>query len=361
MKLIAKFVFIISCTLLSATAFGQQFSITGKIFDETNQPIAYANIVLLKTLDSTIVTGTTSDDFGKFTTNDIDSGIYIIRVSYIGFEDFSQKISLENNIELENIVLKVSTESLSAVEITYKKPTLKKEADRLIFNIENTALIEGDILQVIRSTPGVLVLDGGISIKGSSPAIYINDKKVQLSSDELMQLLESSSANNIKSIEVITNPSAKYDADSGSVLNIVMSKNLITGYRGSVFTNYKQGVFPRYNGGTSHFFKSSKTNFNLNYSYAKNKINRESEDFVNFLDNTNDIVEIWKSNINRNTWSETHNLNLNFDFFIDDKNTLRASSTLLYLPYFKYLISNNTIIRDDNLDFLSRFNANSLS
>ena len=83
-----------------------------------------------------------------------------------------------------------------------------------------------------------------------------------------MQLLESSSANSIKSIEVITNPSAKYDADRGTVVNIVMSKNLISGYRGSVFANYTQGVFPRHNVETSHFFKNQKTSFNLNYSYT---------------------------------------------------------------------------------------------
>jgi len=345
--------------MLSATAFGQQFSITGKIFDETSEPIAYANIVLLKAIDSTIVTGTTSDDFGAFTINEIDSENYILKVSFIGFEDFLQKISIEKNTEFDSIVLKESIESLSEVEITYKKPTLKKEADRLVFNIENTALIEGDMLQVIKSTPGVLILDGGISIKGSEPSVYINDRKVQLTSDELVQLLESSTANNIKSIEVITNPSAKYDAASGVVLNIIMSKNLITGYSGSMFTNYTQGVFPKYNVGTGHFFKNSKISFNFNYNYTKSKINRRGDEGINFLDINNNIDEIWKSDINRIERSETHNLNFNFDYFIDDNNTLRVSSSMLYLPFFKSFISNNTPITDNNLNFLSRFNANS--
>jgi len=356
-----KVVFTILYLLCSASVFGQEFSITGKIFDETGEPVAYANIVLLKAIDSTIITGTTSDDFGAFTINQIDSKNYILKVSFIGFKDFLQKISIEKNTKFDSIVLKESIESLGEVEITYKKPTLKKEADRLVFNIENTALIEGDILQVIRSTPGVLVLDGEISIKGSEPSVYINDRKVQLTSDELLQLLESSTANNIKSVEVITNPSAKYDAASGVVLNIIMSKNLVTGYSGSLFTNYTQGVFPRYNAGTSHFFKNSKISFNFNYSYTKSKINRVGDDLYNFLDSNNNVDEIWKSIITRNIWSEMHNLNFNFDYFIDDNNTLSASSSILYRPYSKYLYSNNTVIRDDNLDFLSRFNANSLS
>lgn len=361
MKLIIKFIFTISIVLISSVVFGQQYSINGEVKDKTSQPIAYANIILLKTQDSTIVTGTTSDDFGKFSINEINSGNYIIKVSFIGFEDLSQNISLEDNVELETIVLKESVESLSEVQITYKKPTLKKEADRLVFNVENTALIEGTILQVLRSTPGILVLDSRIVIKGSEPTIYINNRKVHLTSTELTQLLESSSANTIKLVEVITNPSAKYDAESGAVINIVMSKNLITGYRGSLFTNYTQGVFPRYGIGTSHFFKNSKINFNLNYSFSNNKINRNGDEVVNYLDSNNTINEIWRSITNRNTWTETHNLNFNFDYFINDNNTLSVSSSILYLPYFKYSISNNTVITDDNSIFLYRFDSNNLS
>lgn len=361
MKLINKFVFTILFVLVSVAGFGQQFSITGNILDETNQPIAFANIVLLKALDSTIVTGTTSDDFGTFTINKIDSGNYIIKTSFIGFEDNINGVNVINDVSLGTITLIESVEELSEIQLAYKKPTFKKEADRLVFNVENSALIEGTMLHVIRSTPSVLVLDSGISIKGNSPTVYINDRKVHLSSNELVQFLESASANSIKSVEVITNPSAKYDADSGVVLNIIMSKNIITGYRGSLFSNYTQGVFPRYNAGTSHFFKSSKVNLNLNYSYVNSKINRDNDDAIYFLDQNNDVAEIWKSKINRNTWSETHNLNFNFDYDINAKNTLSLSSSMLYLPYFKYHITNNTVIADDNLGFLSRFYTNNLS
>ena len=109
--------------------------------------------------------------------------------------------------------------------------------------------------------------------------------------DELAQLLESSSANSVKAIEVITNPSAKYDADSGVVLNITMSKNLIVGYRGSVFTNYTQGVFPRYNVGTSHFVKNENISFNANYSYTKSKINRFSDQVINYFEPMTEILD----------------------------------------------------------------------
>src|SRR5690606_37258249 len=227
-------------------------------------------------------------------------------------------------------------------------PSVKKEADKLTFNVENTALIEGNMLQVLKSTPGVLVLDNSITVKNTVPTVFINNRKVNLTSSELSELLEGSSASAIKSVEVITNPSARYDADSGVVINIVMSKNLITGYSGNVFANVTQGVFPRYNAGMSHFFKSEKINFFANYSYTDSKINRNDTHNINYFDNNQTIDEIWRSKVNRNTWSETHNLNFNFDYAFDDKNTLSVSSNMLYLPYFKQRITGDTDVFDSN-------------
>jgi len=347
--------------LIPTITFSQELSISGKVEDVNKNPISFANVIVMTQQDSTIIKGSSTDDNGIFKLTALEKGNYILKASFIGYKDVYRNFNLESDLVLDPIILVEDAETLGAVEISYKKPTIQKQADRLVFNVENSALIEGTMLQVLKTTPGILVLDSGISIKGSEPTVYINNRKVHISSDELVELLESSSANNIKSIEVITNPSARYDAESGTVVNIIMSKNLITGYRGSVFANYTQGVFPRYNVGTSHFFKKNKISFNLNYNYTNSKINREQDVTINYFDDNNIVDEIWETNVNRNSWSETHNLNFNFDYFINDDNTLSLSSTMLYLPYFKYRLKNNTIISDSNLDFLSRFNANNLS
>ena len=342
----------------SATA--QEFSISGKVFDNNNNPIEFANVIVNDT-EGNIVKGTSTDNLGNFELRNLSDNIYTLVISFIGFDEFKQRIVLTGNLDLRTIVLNESAETLEQVDIIATKPTITRKPDRLILNIENTALIEGSTLDVLKSTPGIIVSEGGINIKNAPATVYINNRKVQLTPDELIQLLENSSANSIKSVEVITNPPASYDADSGSVINIVMGKNLITGYRGTIFTNYRQGVFPRYNAGTSHYFKNNKINLNLNYSYSHNKINRDQDDKVNFLDSTNEIDEIWNSGINRNTWSQNHNLNLNFDYFIDENNTLSLTSTALYTPYFKYKIANNTNIFDSSENFLSRFTADNLS
>lgn len=347
--------------VLSVSSFAQNYSILGKIVDAQNQPIELANVLLLKGEEKEFLIGTSTDDNGYFNLVNLNQDTYYLKVSFIGLEEFEQKIVLTGDLDLKTIVLNDTPESLDEVTIVAKKPTVTRQADRLVLNVENTALTEGSTLGVLKNTPGVIVTEGGINIKSAPAAIYINNRRVQLTTEELMQLLDSAPANSIKAVEVITNPPASYDADSGSVINIIMSKNLVTGYRGTVFTNYTQGVFPRYNAGTSHYFKNDDINLNLNYSYTNQKINRDQDDTINYLDNSGSVDEIWNSNVNRNTWSETHNLNLNFDYYIDDRNTLSLTSTGLYTPYFKYQIKNETDIFDANENFISSFTADNLS
>ena len=340
--------------------FCQDFSVKGKVFDVNKSPVSFANIVLLNTQDSTVVSGTSSNDLGYFFLNKVKSDSYILKVSFIGFNTYTKEIQVDKNSVLPTIILSESNQSLDEVSIVAKKPTVKKEVDRLIFNVENTALSEGNMMEVLRNTPGVLIIDNNIQIKSAFPTVYINDKKVHLSGEELAQLLEGSPANSIKSIEVITNPPAKYDASSGAVLNIVMDKNLITGYRGSVFSNYTQGVFPRSNVGTTNFYKTEKINVFANYSFTQSKINRENHEIVNFLEN-NAISEKWTTDIDRNTWSKTHNFNLNLDYIFDDANTLSFASNLLFLPYYKYKIKADTEITGNPSNPITNFKTDNLS
>lgn len=352
------------CTFLyvySTSMLAQDFSISGKVVDDKNNLIEFANVLIFSEEENEFVKGTSTDSNGLFQLKDLESKTYKLKITFIGYETYEQKIQLTANLDLQTIMLNESIESLGQVDIIAKKPTITRKPDRLVFNIENTALTEGSTIQVLKSTPGVIVSEESINIKNAPATVFINNRRVQLTSSELIQLLESTPANSIKSVEVITNPPASYDADSGSVINIIMSKNLVTGYRGSILTNYTQGVFPRYNASTSHYFKNNKVNLNLNYSYTNNKINRDQDDTVNYLDTNDAIDEIWKSKVNRNTWYETHNLNFNFDYYIDEQNALSLTSTGLYTPYFKYQIRNNTNITDENLNFLSRFTADNLS
>lgn len=355
-----------SCLFLFAvlsTTFGfaQENSVSGFIEDDKGQSIAFAHIILMKAIDSSVVKGVSSNDKGFFIFDKLPSDTYTFKFSFMGYTDVYKSFLVDKPIDFGTIVLMESSEELDEISIIAKKPSLKKLSDRLVFNIENTPLIEGNMFDVLKGTPGILVMDNNIQVKNISPTVYINDKKVHLSGEELVQLLESSSANSIKSVEVITNPSAKYDAESGAVINIVMSKNLVTGYSGNVFANYTQGVFPKYDGGMSHFFKNDKIYFFANYTYSDKKINRDGETIINYLDTNQAVNQIWESDVNRNTWTKTHNFNFNFDYSIDDRNSLSLSSMMLWMPYFKYDISNRTNVFGANHDLDFYYNANNQS
>lgn len=297
---------------------------------------------------------------GLFNFEELESGDYLITASFLGYKTEYIKLKLLKN-ETIKIILKEDTQALEEVSLISNRPTLKKEVDRLVFNVANTSLSEGSILDVLRSTPGVLILENTITVKNGSPTVYINDRKVNLTATEITQLLENSPANTIQKIEVITNPPAKYDAGSGAVLNIVMSKNLITGYRGNVFSNFTQGVFSRYNTGINQFYKTKKINLNLNYSFTKNKINRVNDNTINYLDNSGNLDQKWQTNYNRNSRTNAHNINLNFDYLIDDSNTLSLSSNALLTPYYRYRIHGQTDVTNSLNESLYSFNANNYS
>lgn len=318
--------------LFSLLTFSQEYNITGILKDKDNQPISFANVVLMNSDSNLIIEGTTTDDSGNFIFESIKKGTYTLKISFLGFSDYNTTVNLEDNIDLQTIIIEEDLQQLDGVTIVAKRPTVKKMVDRLVFNVENSTLSNNNVLDVLKHTPGVLVFDGTITIKQSTPIIYINDRRVHLSSSEVQQLLEGTSASNIKSIEVITNPPAKYEAEGASVLNIITNKNLIAGYNGNVFGNYQQGFkFPKYSMGTSHFFKAKKLNTYLNYSINPRRDYRNNDEFVNFIEN-NQTISSWETDYKRVRQSENQNINANIDYEIDTKNTLGFSTNMLISP-----------------------------
>ena len=327
-KLIICFVF-----LWTSLCFPQQFSVEGQIVDSKNQPIAFANVILTDRENPEILKGTTSNDDGNFQINNIDKGNYTLKVSFLGFGDSFIKMNLIGNVDLKRIILEESMETLEGITVVAKKPTVDRLVDRLVFNVENSTLSNNNVLDVLKHTPGVLVSNGEIKVKQSTPIVYINDRRVHLSSSEVQQLLEGTSATNIKSIEVITSPPAKYEAEGGSVLNIITSKNLIAGYNGNVFGNYSQGSeFPKYSAGSSHFFKAKKLNAYLNYNISPRKDFRNNDEFVNFIDDDNNVTSSWENDFRRTRETANQNINANIDYDFNERNSLGFSTSMLIAP-----------------------------
>lgn len=334
---------------ISKNSFAQH-EVTGLVVDGNGNAIPYATTILLHAADSTVYKGAFSEEDGSFNFSEVKKGAYILKATYVGYEDVHRSLNVSENIDLGSIALVESTDNLDEVIIRANKPTVSRAVDRLIFNVENTSLSTGNTWDILKKTPGVLVMEDEIRIRNSNVTVYINDRKVHLSASELRELLENYTATNIKSVEVLTNPPAKYEAEGGAVLNIVTSKNILPGYKGSINTSYAQAIFPKYSLGTSHFFKNEKIDFFADYSYNPRKEFKDDDSFINFKNEEGETFSKWRTDFHRTTRSQAHQANLVLDYNLTERDIVSISSNFLYSPNKTFNNRMNTyIFNSENL------------
>ncbi|UII81629.1 outer membrane beta-barrel family protein [Flagellimonas sp. CMM7] len=318
--------------LISKSLTGQTYEIKGKVVNSENKTIPYANILLLQAADSTFVKGTSADDNGLFVLTEVKPNLYLLQASYVGVGSEPRALDIAKDVSLGALIIPLGTTDLEEVVVTAKRPTLKRLADRLVFSVENTVVSQGSSWDILKSTPGVIVNQEELQIRGQSATVYLNDRKVQLSGQEVKDLLDGLSGTAIKSIEVIANPPASYEAEGGPILNIVTAKNVIPGYKGSINGSYTQAVFPKYSIGTSHYYKTEKLNLFANYTINPKKELRKTNKGINFIDNTNSIFSRWGTQYNQVNSSQAQSANLILDYDFDDRNSVNLTSNMALNP-----------------------------
>ncbi|GAK74715.1 putative TonB-dependent receptor [Nonlabens ulvanivorans] len=299
-----------------------QINLTGNLIDSDGAPIAFANVVLLDVEEGTFKYGTSTDETGNFSFPNVINGDYNFNASFVGYVTLSRKLTLQKNTALNNLTLETDAAQLDTVTIIAEKPTIERKSDRLIFNVENTTLSTGNASQILQSTPGVFEMNGTYTVKGSVAQVYINNKRVYLSNEELEQLLSGYSGENVKSVEVIHNPPARYDAEGGAVINIVTSKNVSLGYKGSLTGKYEIDTFAKYNIGTSQYYKNNWLNVYANYNFNPRKDLTLEESQVGFFNNDGTRSSRWFTDLNSVSRSQSHAFNTIIDININEKNSL---------------------------------------
>ncbi len=315
----------------------QDHTLSGKVTDFENHPLSFVNVLLYPKDSETPLKGTSTEEDGSFKILGLDNGEYSLQFSYIGFENFEKSVELSSNENLGNVVLRESSQMLGEAVVTAKLPTVKKTSGKLVFNVENSSLSVGSTMDLLKKTPGVLVIGDNIQVKFTAPIIFINGKRVYLSASEVTSLLENTDAANIKSVEVITNPSAKYDADAGTVLNIITSKAISIGYKGSVNATYTQAIYPKYDFGTTHFYKNNWLNLYAGYNYTTKKLFKEDDNYIRFFEPDEITTKsIWETYFNRTTDSDSHNGTAVMDFTLNEKNSISFTSNISVAPKNSY-------------------------
>lgn len=270
-----------------------QSLINGHITDSQRQPVPYAIVKLYK--DSSFIKGTNADSLGFYKLYDVPEGIYHLQVNYLGgntdvpsfkaTKDTTINVSITQSLNLDEVVVKGH------------KPVIRREIDRLVFNVDNSPLVQGNsLMDLLSQTPLVKVTDEAISIVGKSNVkIMFNGKPSYLDSADLIAYLKTLQSDDVARIEVITTPPAKYDAEgNGGLINIITKKQRGAGWQGSIGTSYTQRSFAGISSNVSVNYSSAKTRFcvKLRQSTSKGKI---SEDY-DIIGNTNSQNSISRRN-----------------------------------------------------------------
>ena len=220
----------------------QGLHVSGKVIDEpTGNPIPYASVVLVSNATHKIITGTTTDDNGRFLI-DSDSANAFVEVSFIGYEKqtFTDLMPKNGKVDLGTVALLQNSEVLDEVEITAEKSSVEFQLDKRVFNVGKDISSTGvGALDVLNNVPSVNVdIEGEVSLRGNTGVQILINGKPSVLADEGSNALGSITADMIDKIEVITNPSAKYEAEGTSgIINIVLKKEEKKGVNGSVSVN----------------------------------------------------------------------------------------------------------------------------
>lgn len=333
-RLLKKIILIGVCFCIHI-AHAQQGRVLGRLLTAEGEiGIEFASVALLTVTERNTVKGTFTDVTGDFSFEQIKPGEYILRASMVGFKSYESdvlKLNLNGSpINLGNILLIADAQQLQEVTITSQKPLIEQKLDRTIMNVENSVLSEGSTaLELLEKAPGVAVDDeGNVSLKGRSGAtVMLNGKLTYLSGAELTNLLKGTNSNAVFSIEIMSNPSAKYDAaGNAGIVNIVLKKNVKTGLNGSFTVNGGSSRNERYGSGGSLNYRGEKVNIYGNYNYG---FRGETEylDFTrrfydgNFMPDQPPKRTSYQ-HTNTNEPLHTHNFRTGVDFFLNERNTL---------------------------------------
>jgi len=268
--------------------------IKGSIVNFSQSPVPYATVILMN-VDSSFLTGEISDNEGGFTFKNLKLGQYLIKAEHIEYSaQYTSIVDLDkgSNIILPTIILKPGSVNLEEVIVTGKKAMIEVKADKIVFNVASTPSASGtNGLDLMRRAPGVsLDMDNNINLLGKGGVqIYINGRPSRLSGSDLANMLQSVSSDNIETIEIITNPSSKYDAEgTAGIINIVMKNNIPTGINGSLISNISKGRYYRISNGMTLNYGGKKLKTSLNVTRMDND---QPDDLIDIKDQAGFLID----------------------------------------------------------------------
>lgn len=339
--------FLCAIAILCSISLGaQEISVSGRVTEAgTELPLAFATATLYKSLSDTLVSGAVCNEEGRFALIGMFQGEYTVSISYVGFEEHRQNLlvgELNENFDLGNIRLQPSSESLEEVSVSAQKSLVSSEMDRFTFDAEDMiAQSGGSVLDAMKTMPGVTVdQEGKVILRGSDKVVVLIDgKQSSLTGFGNQKGLDNIPVANIEKIEIINNPSAKYDARGmAGIINIIYRKEKEEGFNGDAGFAYGIGALtkPKADLPTQlgSYSANSKYIPSLNINYRRNKVNfflQSEAMFLNQLPNNEFTTRYYEdgritaSQVPENRTQQHYIVKGGVDFLFNEKNTLTLS------------------------------------
>ncbi len=308
-----------------------QTIIKGSVRDENSKPLESASVSLVKGTDSIPFKTSMSDKEGHFRFIAVPTGSYQVYISAIGHSPLRSEVFTIGaglkTIELPVQIMKKQNTELQSVAVVFKKPFIEQKSDRIVVNVDASPANSGtSVMDVLEKSPGVSVdKDGNISLKGKQGVtVMIDDRPTYMTSAQLAVYLKSLPSSAIDQLEIMSNPSAKYDAAGNSgIINIKTKKNKARGFNGSTTMTYTQGEYAKPGGSLNLNYRVNQFNifFNGGYTYWQGFQNLDiNRNYLNAGDKQ--INSIFTQNTHMIFRSPELNLKVGMDYFLDSKTTL---------------------------------------
>ena len=337
------FAFALFVTFAVSNLSAQTGTITGRLFDsQTGEALPFSTIALITELDSSLVTGVTTDENGQFLLANLQEGNYRLRITNVGYQPYiSRTLELRKDNSYHNvgsILITPSSTRLAGVEIVAVRSVFEQQAGKLIFNVSQAITAIGDnVLETLKRIPGVTVdNDENISLNGSSGVlVMIDDRPTRLSGTQLANLLKSLPSSTVERIEVIDNPSARYDAEGvAGILNIKTKRVRMLGYSGSVFAGARYNKEFMHDQGFDFSFRNNNITLfgNLNHSTQRHPMGMHR--YTIFPDGSRMETNMGDGE----TWAlfgSGRNLHGRggFDYYMNDRNILSLAYQINHNPF----------------------------
>ncbi|RZL30912.1 MAG: TonB-dependent receptor, partial [Pedobacter sp.] len=320
---------------LSAQTTGEG-KISGKIIDaQTNETIPFASAILLDRKTKATVKIIQTDVDGAFVMTNIPKGVFTFKASYVGFQTMVRdSVSISDavkSVDFGSIKMKTAKGNLlNEVTITAPKATMQLGIDKKVFSVDQSLVSEGgSASDLLQNVPSVQTdIEGNVSLRGSAGVrVLIDGKPSLIAGGNIAQILQSIPASSIESVELITNPSAKYDAEGQSgIINIVLKKNKKLGFNGNL--SLSAGNRDTYNANTSLSFQNKKINLYGNYGYRYGNRIGGGYNNIRYLNPSNPLSTsgFAEQSTDSKDLNKSHNLKAGIDYYLAEKTVVSFSS-----------------------------------